>query len=100
MTSLTLNRQSIRRLLIAVALVVSCAVGFAAGAARQTADPRLFNAVEHLVTAKALLEASEAGELSPKAQRQYDRQLRHAMNACDNAIEAVAQAVLVSDNAQ
>jgi len=91
------TRGSLRRLLVAAALVLSFAAGVGTSAMRRAHDPLLDKAIENLNGAKTLLEASEPGEITPKGVRQFDRHVNRAINACDNAISAIAEAIAASE---
>jgi hypothetical protein len=97
MRQMMTNRRSLRRLIIAAALVLSFAAGVGASAAWRVHDPLLDKAVENLNGAKTLLEASEPGEITPKGVRQFNRHVSRAITACDNAISAIADAIAASD---
>ena len=90
-----------KRLLAIAAIVTMAVASFTAGATAsgigRASHPRLDLAVDHITQAKALIEASEAGQVSAHDQRQFDRARAHAQRALDGAIDAIVAAQLVSN---
>ncbi len=92
------SARVIRVMLVAVALAFTFSAGFAVRAA--FVDERLFLADESLENAHALLLASTpGGATDPRTIRTFERHVRKAVSAVDDAMEAVDRAVAVIEAA-
>ena len=78
----------LRRLAAAAILVATFAFGIAAGIAH-AADQNLDDALNALLKASALLEASEAGVNDEKAVRRFERKVERALRSIDRAADAI-----------
>jgi len=78
-----------------VACVVALAIGIGDALA---ADPRLEEADVALQKAGALLEASQAGVVTDKQQRQFDRAVAKALGAVADARAQIVEAKEAVDN--
>jgi multidrug resistance efflux pump len=74
---------------LASALAIGIGIGASVGSA---ADQRLDDADNALQKASALLEASEAGVVSEKQQKQFDRAVARAIAHVDQAREQIMNA--------
>src|SRR4249920_2041013 len=87
-----------RKAAIAAAAVVSAlVVGFGVGTAR-AADPALDTAFTALEKAEAAVNASQSGDLPPKAQHQFDRHTSRAVSHIEQAMAQIDAAKDVVDN--
>jgi hypothetical protein len=78
-------------------VVASFAAGTSAAGVRRSSHPRLDLAVDHITQAKALIDASDAGEVTAHDQRQFDKARARAQKALDDALEAIVDAQQVSN---
>jgi hypothetical protein len=85
------------RLFVVAAVVCLVVIGVAIGAAR-AADPRLDEADAALQKAQALLEASQPGVASEKAQRRFARAVARAVADVEDARAEIAIAKDAVDN--
>jgi hypothetical protein len=97
------NAQIVRRprravvpfAVLAVALAIGIGIGASVGTA---ADQRLDLADAALENAAALLDASQAGVVSDKQQKQFDRAVANAIAHIERAREEIAEAKDAVDN--
>lgn len=82
---------------IAAAVVSALVVGFGVGTAR-AADPALDVAFTALEKAEAAINASQSGNLPPKAQHQFDRHTSRAVSHIELAMAQIDAAKDVVDN--
>ncbi len=80
-----------------VACVIALALGFGTALA---ADQRLADADNALQKAAALVEASEAGVVSERAQRKFDRAVARALADIEDARAEIVEAQEAVDNPQ
>ena len=79
--------------------IVACVVALAVGIGEAlAADPRLDEADAALQKAGALLEASQAGVVTDKQQKQFDRSVANALEAVADAGAQIAEAKQAVDN--
>ena len=79
--------------------IVACVVALAVGIGEAlAADPRLDEADAALQKAGALLEASQAGVVTDKQQRQFDRAVGKALDAVAEARAQIVDARAAVDN--
>jgi hypothetical protein len=79
--------------------IVACVVALAIGIGEAVAaDQRLDEADLALQKAAALLEASQAGVVTEKQQRQFDRAVAKALDAVAEARTQIAEAKAAVDN--
>jgi hypothetical protein len=82
-----------------IALAGTLAIGICLGAAFvHAADPQLDQAFGALEKAAALVDASQAGNVSPRAQRRFDRHLARARAHIQAAMNQVMAAAAVADS--
>lgn len=79
---------------LALGMLVSLGVGRA-----HAHDVRLDEAVQTLQKAQALLEASQAGEVSTKVEKKFDRRVERALNLIQRAMERIEEAGEIVDDA-
>ena len=85
------------RLAFVAVLLSTLALGYGIGVA-VAADPRLDEADAALQKAQALLEASETGGVSDKAQHRFDRAVARAIGAVEQARTEIIEAKAAVDN--
>jgi hypothetical protein len=79
--------------------IVACVLALAVGIGEAlAADPRLDEADAALQKAGALLEASQAGVVTEKQQRKFDRAVAKALDAVGEAREQIVIAKAAVDN--
>jgi hypothetical protein len=79
--------------------IVACVFALAVGIGEAlAADPRLDEADTALQKAGALLEASQAGVVTAKQQKQFDRAVAKALGAVAEARAQIAEAKAAVDN--
>jgi len=79
--------------------IVACVVALAVGIGEAlAADPRLDEADQALQKAGALLEASQAGVVTDKQQKQFDRAVAKALAAVADARTQIVEAKAAVDN--
>jgi hypothetical protein len=79
--------------------IVACVVALAVGIGEaMAADPRLDEADQALQKAGALLEASQAGVVTDKQQKQFDRAVGKALDAVAEARARIVDAKAAVDN--
>ena len=79
--------------------IVACVVALAVGIGEaMAADPRLDEADAALQKAGALLEAAQAGVVTDKQQKQFDRAVGNALDAVAKARAQIVEAKAVVDN--
>jgi hypothetical protein len=82
----------------AVALISATAVGIGLGVASVRAyDVRLDEALAALQKAAALVEASSAGEVSPRTQQRFDRHIEKALANIQDAVDHILAAGAAAD---
>jgi hypothetical protein len=82
----------------AVALIAAAAVGIWLGVASVRAyDLRLDEAIAALQKAAALVEASSAGEVSPRTQHRFDRHIEQALADIQDAMDHILAAGAAAD---
>jgi hypothetical protein len=81
--------------LVLIAVLVGICLGVAVAHAY---DPRLDEALAALQKAGALVEASSAGVVSSRTQREFDRHLGKALASIQDAIDHIAAAGLAADS--
>ena len=86
------------RVFVLVAVALSAvAVGLGVGIA-EAADPRLDDADAALQKAYALVDASQTGGVSPKAQKKFDKAIAEALADITSARAAIVDAKAAVDN--
>ena len=93
----TLGR-SVRRLLVAMALILAFAAGATTRAAVRKHDTRLDDADAALVKAIALLQASEPGTTVPKVVSEFDKHVGRAITDISNARDEITAAAQWADS--
>ena len=93
-----IRRCFAQRVLVLVALALSAvAIGLGVGIA-QAADQRLDEADLALQKAYALVEASQTGAVSPKAQKEFDKAVAQALVDITSARAEIVAAKAAVDN--
>jgi riboflavin biosynthesis pyrimidine reductase len=91
------TRAGTRSAMTAAAVVSALVVGFGVGTAR-AADPALDVAFTALEKAEAAVNASQSGNLPPKAQHQFDSHTSRAVSHIEKAMEQIQAAKDAVDN--
>jgi hypothetical protein len=79
--------------------IIACVVALAIGIGEAVAaDPRLDEADQALQKASALLESSQAGVVTEKQQKQFDRAVAKALDAVADARAQIVEAKAAVDN--
>jgi hypothetical protein len=90
-----LGRRPLRALVLGGTLVVGMSLGVVLVHAY---DQRLDEALGALEKAAALVDASSAGNVSPRTQRRFDRHLDKARANIQNAMDHIAAAGAIADS--
>ena len=84
---------------LGIAAAATMAATLIPASAAEAADSRLDQAIDNLVKAKALLEASSPGNANDQMQRQFARHVNRAIADIEKCIDQVEAAKQVTDGA-